>query len=451
MNKFPSVSVIILACIVIVQIHLNLARYNNTNVIKWDVVGYYSYLPAQFIDKDITLKFITPENKIQYNGIKYGYVDDSKGNHIIKYSMGMAVLYAPFFFIAHILASPLGFSSDGYSSIYQFFIEFSGLFYLLIGLWYLRKLLLKFYDEKVTAIVLALIFFGTNLLCYATIDSAMSHAYTFSLFSVFLYFTVEFYKNANLKNTIVLAICFGLIVLVRPLNILLIVSFLFYDINTFHDLKRRFVLFFEQFKFVLVFIAIVFFILLPQLLYYKTVTGSYFVFSYGKESFFFNQFHLFDILFSFRKGWFIYTPMMLVALYGIFKMKTIKAFKTPVLILLPVYLYLVSSWWCWWYGGSFSQRSLIDVYPLLTLPLAAFVFQVKQYSISMQRTILTVLIVLVLLNIFQTVQYKYNIIDFDGMTAKEYVHVFGSLDDKRIDTTLLDKPDYERAVLGLGE
>ena len=35
------------------------------------------------------------------------------------------------------------------------------------------------------------------------------------------------------------------------------------------------------------------------------------------------------------------------------------------------------------------------------------------------------------------------------MTVKEYVQVFGTLDDKRIDTTLLDKPDYERAVLGL--
>ena len=199
MYNFPSVSVIIVACLTIIQVHLNLARYNNTNVIKWDIVGYYSYLPAQFIDKDITLKFITPENKIQYNGIKYGYVDDSKGNHIIKYSMGMAVLYAPFFFIAHILASPLGFSSDGYSSIYQFFIEFSGLFYLLIGLWYLRKLLLQYYSEKITAFVLALVFFGTNLLCYAAVDSAMSHAYTFSLFSVFLYFTVDFYKNV--KNT----------------------------------------------------------------------------------------------------------------------------------------------------------------------------------------------------------------------------------------------------------
>lgn len=56
---------------------------------------------------------------------------------------------------------------------------------------------------------------------------------------------------------------------------------------------------------------------------------------------------------------------------------------------------------------------------------------------------------LVLLSIIQTVQYKYNIIDFDGMTAKEYIHVFGSIDDKSIDTTLLKKPNYDLAILGL--
>ncbi len=429
--------------------HLNLARYKNNNVIKWDIIGYYSYLPATFIENDVTLSFITPENKIKYNGIKYGYVDDLKGNHIIKYSMGMSVLYAPFFFAAHILASPFGYTADGYSDIYQFFIEFSGLFYLLIGLWYLRKLLLQFYDEKVTAITLGLVFFGTNLLCYATVDPVMTHAYTFSLFSVFLYYTLDFYKKASFKNTIVLAISFGLIVLVRPLNILLILPFLFFNVCSFHDIKLRFTFLIQHYKKALLFIAITFLIILPQLLYYKYVTGNYYTFSYGKEAFFFNQFHLHEVLFSFRKGWIIYTPIMLLALYGIWKMKADHPFKVPVLVLLTIYLYLVSSWWCWWYGGSFSQRSMIDIYPLLALPLATFIFQISEFSINKQKVIFTIIILFVLLNIFQTVQYKYNIIDFDGMTAKEYVQVFGTLDDKRIDTTLLDKPDYERAVLGL--
>ena len=360
----------------------------------------------------------------------------------------MSVLYAPFFFIAHILSSAFGYSPDGFSVIYQLFIEFSGLFYLLFGLWYLRKLLLQFYNEKTTSITLLLLFFGTNLLCYSTVDPAMSHTYTFSLFSVFLYFVFEFYKKATFKNVIVLAICFGLIVLVRPLNVLFILPFLFYDIKKIGDLKQRCLFLIQNYKYSFVFIAIVCLILLPQLLYYKYVTGNYFVFSYGKEGFFFTQFHLFDILFSFRKGWFIYTPIMLLALFGMMKMKTNQPFKLSILILLPLYLYLVSSWWCWWYGGSFSQRSMIDIYSLLALPLAAFVFQIDNFSKNSKRVVITFLSFFVLLNIFQTVQYKYNIIDFDGMTAKEYLHVFGSLNDKQIDTTLLDKPDYEKAVSG---
>ncbi len=428
---------------------MNLGRYKNNDVLKWDVLAYYDYLPATFIDKDITLKSINGEKNIKEEGIKYWYIEDAQGNRILKYSMGMSALYAPFFFAAHVLASPLGYAADGYSDIYEFFIEFSGLFYLLIGFWYFRKLLLQFYDEKVTAITLGLVFFGTNLLYYSTVESPMTHAYTFSLFSVFLYFVFDFYKKVSFKNTITLAICFGLILLVRPLNILLILPFLFFNVNTFSDIKLRFTFFAQQYKYILVFAVVTFLMVLPQLLYYKYVTGSYLVFSYGKERFFFNQFHLLDVLFSFRKGWFIYTPIMLLALYWILKMKTNHPFKMPILILLPVYLYVISSWWCWWYGGSFSQRSMIDIYPLLALPLATFVFHISQFSLNKQKIIFAIVTLVVLLNIFQTVQYKYNIIDFDGMTAKEYVQVFGTLDDEKIDTTLLNKPDYERAVLGL--
>ncbi len=199
--------------------------------------------------------------------------------------------------------------------------------------------------------------------------------------------------------------------------------------------------------------ALVILIIWPQFLYYKFVTGNYLVFSYGKERFIFNRFHLWDILFSFRKGWLIYTPIMLFALYGIWFMKkqSIGIFNTSILILLPIYLYLVSSWWCWWYGGSFSQRSMIDLYPLLALPFSAFLFKLQNFNSISKKVLIAILNFILLLNIFQTVQYKYNIIDYDGMTAKEYVQVFGTLNENKIDTTLLDKPNLERAILGLDE
>jgi len=37
------------------------------------------------------------------------------------------------------------------------------------------------------------------------------------------------------------------------------------------------------------------------------------------------------------------------------------------------------------------------------------------------------------------------------MTFKEYIHVFGTLDSKNIDESLLNHPDYEKAVLGLND
>lgn len=380
-------------------------------------------------------------------------MDDIKGNHILKYSVGMSVLYAPFFFTAHILAVPLGYPRDGFSAIYEMFIEFSGLFYILLGLWYLRKLLLQFYSEKIVALTLLFVFFGTNLLCYSTVEPAMSHAYSFSLFCVFLFYMVDFYKKVALKSTVILAVCFGLIILVRPLNVFFILPVLLFNIYNFSDLKTRFSFFIHHYKYVLTFLLIVTLIALPQFLYYKYVSGSYLVFSYGKERFFFNHPHLIDILLSFRKGWLIYTPIMVFALYGIWNMKkqVINGFKLSILILLPLYLYLVSCWWCWWYGGSFGQRSLIDIYPLLALPLAAFIYQMQGFSKTKKSIIYMFMILCLLLNVFQTTQYKYNIIDYDAMTFKEYIHVFGTLDDKKIDTTLLKKPNYEHAVVGLKE
>jgi hypothetical protein len=451
--RFPSLVVIVTACLTIIQVHLNLAKYKYNDVLKWDVLSYYSYLPAAFIDKDITLDFVTPENNTKQDGIKYWYQEDAEGHRILKYSMGMSVMYAPFFFAAHVLAGPLGYSADGFSGIYEFFIAFSGLFYLLFGLLFLRKLLLKFYTERITALTLALVFFGTNVLYYSTAESAMSHTYTFSLFSVFLYYVFVFYENPRFKTALILALCFGIIILIRPLNVLFVLPLLLFNINKLKDVSSRLFFLVNYYRQVLLFVLVVALVLLPQLMYYKYVSGHYLVFSYGREGFYFDRFHVFDVLFSFRKGWLIYTPMMIFALWGFWfiKKQSRIVFRSSVLVLFPIYLYVVSSWWCWWYGGSFSQRSLIDVYPLLAFPIAAFLFKLHEFSRVSNFFLYVVITFFLMLNIFQTVQYKYNIIDYDGMTAAEYVQVFGTLDDRKIDTTLLDKPNYERALMGLGE
>ncbi len=451
--KFPSISTIVLICLAIIEIHFNLARWNNKTVINWDVLGYYSCLPSLFTPDDIKFKHLNDSSTKQINTSKYVAIRPNDGYGAMKFSIGMAVLYSPFFITAHLLAHPLGYENDGYSEIYHFFIEFSGLFYLLFGLIYLRKTLLLFYSEKITALSLVFVFFGTNLLCYASFESAMSHAYTFSLFSIFLYYTIQFLKAPNLKFTIYLAIIFGLIVLVRPINMVFIFTVFLLGISSLDDFINRIKLFIKHYKLTGTFILLFFLVILPQLLYWKYVTGSYLYFSYGNERFYFNHPHIMDCLISFRKGWFIYSPLIVFSIIGVvfmFKQKSFPFFYL-IIVLAPLYLYIISSWWCWWYGGSFSQRALIDLYPLLAFGFATFFYRVSFTSKIKKSIMYSFMTLLLLLNLFQTAQYKYNIIHYDSMTYKAYFNVFGTLDSKAVNQSFLSHPNHDKAINGLDD
>lgn len=441
----PSVAVIILIFFCIIEIHFNLKKWESYNVIRWDVLNYYGYLPATFIEKD--LKLLSTENA----DLKYSYVTTPAGQHVIKTSMGMAVMYAPFFGIAHLLSSPLSYSPNGYSKIYQLLICFSGLFYLMFGLSYLRKILLQYYSEKITAWSIFFIFFGTNLLYYSSVESAMSHAYTFSLFSGFLYYVIAYFKKPNKKYSIYLGLFFGLMLLIRPINILLIVVLFLFDIRSIGDIKERVIFFIKNYSHIILFSVISFAVLLPQLLYWKYVTGNFLFFSYINERFYFDNPHIINCLIGFRKGWFIYTPILFFAFIGLFfiKKQASRVFKNTLIILIPLYFYIVSSWWCWWYGGSFGLRPMIDIYPLMCISIAALLMQLEQIKKQTRQIVFTGLLFLVLLNLVQTYQYKRFVIHYDSMTAKAYLNAFGKIESSDTDSTLLVHPDYDKALLGL--
>jgi hypothetical protein len=117
----------------------------NNRIIEWDVVSYYSYLPATFIYKDISLEFTKDTSKHYEQRHLFWYQKAPNGGRVIKMTMGMAILYSPFFLIAHTYASNSEtYKPNGFSIPYEFMLCVSCLFYLFIGLNYLRKLLLFF-------------------------------------------------------------------------------------------------------------------------------------------------------------------------------------------------------------------------------------------------------------------------------------------------------------------
>jgi hypothetical protein len=185
------------------------------------------------------------------------------------------------------------------------------------------------------------------------------------------------------------------------------------------------------------------------MIYWKMQTGQLFYYSYSDQGFFFLSSHITDGLFSFRKGWFIYTPIMTLAIAGMFFLpKYLKKATLAIPIFTALNIYIIFSWWSWWYGGSYGARPLIDSYALLAIPFAAFIEQSLKWPKAIKIFMLSVLAVLLAHGVFQTFQYYYGAIHWDSMTKEAYIDSFGRLKPSASFQHLISEPDYESALKG---
>ena len=457
MKKVSFVRLTLIGILLIqIGVILNIRPWRNAEkknaLINWDVTSYYSYLPAIFVHKDLKFEFLN-NSEINY-AEKHQFWPETapNGNKVIKTTMGMSVLYFPFFIISHIYSLVKDkVVANGFSKPYEIGLTFSSIFYMMIGLFFLAKVLRSIYDEKKVSILLFLVFLGTNLFYYATTEPCMSHVYTFSLASVFMYITMKIYEKNNWKFFIFLGLISGLLFLVRPTNILFILAFLLYKIESFSSLNKRLYWLIQHYKKLTMTIVISVLIGSVQFFYWKWATGNWFFNSYVGEQFYFNQPRIIEFLFSYRKGWLVYTPIFIFSFLGFYKMYVRKnPWFFSILIMLPVLVYLFSSWWCWWFGGGFGMRPMIDYYPLLIIPLG----EILSTKISYKKYILNFILAgFVSLNLFQTLQRRNLVIHWDSMSKESYWAFFTTIKMKNAQDwerqkILLNAPDYNKARNG---
>jgi hypothetical protein len=421
-------------------------------VVEWDVHHYYGYLPLCFIYKDLKIEKDYRYSKDVYGHDRYWiWFEKTKDNrNVIKTTMGLAYLYAPFFFLADFIAPLTDYPANGFSEPYKMSLLLSALVFLIIGLFYTRKIIEAIQpSDTLVTIVLLTLGLGTNLLAYSSSFAPMPHVYNFALIAIFIHHTIQWHTNQAFKHILWLGITLGIITIVRPTNGLIVLFFLLYQVESKSTLKYKYHLIKTHFIKLLMVVPIVFVCWLPQFLYWKLVTGSYTYYSFGDERFFFNNPQIWRGLFSFRKGWFIYTPVMLIASIGIFFLRNRwTSFKWGVGIFYALNIYIVFSWWCWWYGGSYGQRSMIDSYALMAIPLSAFVYWVLQKGRMTQRIFAVLLGFFIWLNIFQTYQFEHKSLHYDSMSMKLYFKQFGKLEPVKDFDSYLQFIDYDEAKYG---
>lgn len=429
-NLLRSKNIIILCIAVCLFITTNIHWGKNKwqNIIEADARGYYAYLPAAFIYQDLNFAFYDSVEKVKYFNPNWTYEYRSTVDCTIvnKYFCGTAIAQAPFFLIAHALTYLTGNEPDGYSRIYMLSITIAALFYLFLGLLFTDKLLLLYnIKTNIRILVLPAILFGTNLFFYSIGEMGMSHVYSFAFISMFCYYAKKYFIGFQGRNLFLILVLTGIIFLIRPLNILiiLIVPFLAESIYNFVSGIRTLK---DNVRYLMPGLISMLFIMSIQSMIYKISTDNFWVDSYPGEDFDFANPHFFSILFSYKKGLFLYTPIYLLAISGlwfIYKNNKYEFFTFSAFFI--VLTFVLSSWWNWWYGGSFSSRVYVEYLPIFAILLSVLLKSIRH---NILKVIFPVLIFsLIILCQFQTYQYRYYIIHWEDMTKEKYWNAFLSL------------------------
>ena len=121
------------------------------------------------------------------------------------------------------------------------------------------------------------------------------------------------------------------------------------------------------------------------------MTGKFLFYSYDEQGFDWFSPHIFEGLFGANNGWFTYTPLMILPIFGIWKKKWGGPLYWSNLILIPIYIYIVYAWWCYYYINGFGSRPMIHMYPLLAFPIAGMITYLKGLKRSLLFSLLLVL------------------------------------------------------------
>lgn len=413
------------------------------NEIIWDIVTYYLYLPFTFIYEG---KGVQPEivreifDKYNIPGTFYQAHQTDNGNWTSNYTMGIALLWFPFFLLGHLWAKLGGYPIDGWSFPYQFSIAHGTLVYILSGLFYLRKILINFFSDKLTTLIILLVVLGTNYLHETFNDYLQPHAMLFTGYAALVYYVIRWHKVPKIKYAAAIGFIMGIMVLARPSEIVCVfipILWNIYDRNSFNEKMQLIINNYHQLGILILFGFLPF---IPQIIYWKVITDTWIYFSYkNTEGFDFLQPHIYNVLFSFKKSWFVYTPIIIFPIIGIFLLfKFNKRIFLAIIVFFITNFYLLSSWAAWWNGGSFGMRYFVESYAVMSIPFGFFLLYINKQKKILSAVVYFAMGFFVVLNLFQTWQYVNWIIPEDRMTYAYYKKIFFKTEVSDADRELME-------------
>ncbi len=398
-----------------------------TCVCAYDGFGYYMYLPHIFEKGHLDIQKEWAQNlQNEYcNGaVTYQLERHYLDKNIDIYHMGLAFVMLPSYTIADISARIGGYKTDGFSYPYNVGYQLNALLFIFLGLLYSRKLLRLFTNELKTSVALILVALGANSYFIFTQQNDLPHLYLFVINAASSYHLFQYYYHDKKRSILFAALLFGLSVCIRPTQALFgIIPFIL--LLKKHGRTKEFL-----FKIAIFPIAAIIWNI-PQIIYWKVIGGEFIIPNLHTEDMVFTDPNLLDFLFSYRKGWLLYTPIFILLPIGWwFMFKKDRTLFYATLSFSVVYIYAMSSWECWWYAASFGQRVMVDIYPILAIPLVFVLNEFKKPLTTAAASLFA--LGCITLNLFQSEQMNRGIMDGFRMSQAHYWHIWGELNRYKV-------------------
>jgi hypothetical protein len=417
LRSFPLVLVCFTTALVI-DLYVYRNGYN-WPPIRSDGFGYYLYLPAIFIHRDIFFNFLNDpafaaaiRADYPFSDFNWAGLSEQQNGFANKYPAGTAILQVPFFLAAWTVAKVKSIGPlSGFELPFQVASGISGAFYFAAGIYLLFRILVRRTTVLAAYLCLLFVIATTNVLLYASYDAAFSHIYSFFLISALCSLVCSPSRTAC--HAFAFGLLLGLAVIVRPTNI--VAAMLVAQLTQSPD-RRQIA---RTMTLVICGAALA---ASPQAAIWLKTSGSIIHYSYGTEGFDFLHPQLPDYLLSLRKGVFFWHPAYLLMILSL----TVhyRRFPREALIFLAMIvlnLYVGSAWNTWWFGGSFGSRQTIDVLPVIAIAAGS----IFSYLVTVRRPLLLCLcaaltIGLATINLVQMHGYMVGTIPFDETTWEIY-------------------------------
>ncbi|CAN5848790.1 hypothetical protein BH18ACI5_BH18ACI5_16720 [soil metagenome] len=340
---------------------------------------YFAYLRSLVFDRAVDFpndyKMLGLGDKAHlFNPTPTGYAQSA-------WTIGPAIVWAPFFAAAHPSAGGLNrsgadVSANGISYPYRQAVCVAGLVYGLLGCWFMYRLTATFFTRRNAAAATAGIVCGSFMIWYLVKEPSMTHAPSMAGVAGFIWLWVATRERRTPAQWALLGAIAGFITLIRWQNALFALMPACEAVMALGSAWRAD----DRSRFRatllagLVFTACAVVAFTPQMLAWRAIYGTYLAVSpVGPQIRWWDP-HLVDIVWSSRNGLFSWSPVIYFAAIGLVVFAATRpAVGLPMMMSVFAMIYFNASIQDWWGSAGFGGRRFDGTIPVFALGLAMFI------------------------------------------------------------------------------